>query len=159
MLLRPRTGALRRDNVKMLTKSEWLVLPFPPLENEDGAPDGDVVAMAKSRPANRAIIHEYGMGALAGFDFTFITDGADDGVIGGDQLIVEQVDVRARRGADFHDVFEEEKFFAGERTLGHAEPGISGQNFDDTNHRADACADDAETDEAADVSAGFVRAK
>ena len=58
-------------------------------------------------------------------DLGVVADGAQHGVLLGDERVIEKIKVGARRGADLHHVFEKEKLFARERPLGHAQPRIA----------------------------------
>src|SRR5205814_677382 len=97
-------------------------LSFPPLENKRSAPNRDIVPMPKARPLQRAVIEEDWLGGLASFDFAFVTDRSNNRMVFRDLGIIEQINVRARRRANVHYIFEEHKIPAGERSIGPSKP-------------------------------------
>ena len=115
--------------------------------------------MAQTGALQRSIVEQDRLRALTRFDLGLISNGPNDGVMLGDLRIIEQVDIRARRRPDIHDIFEEQEFLPRERALGHAQPGIARQQLDDTDQAADAQPDEREADEPAPVSARLIGAK
>jgi len=82
------------------------------LIHEGGAPYGNLVAMMEPGARERPIVDVHGMTFRKHFDFTRVSERAQNGVFGLHAIIVEQVDLALRRRAHLHDVLEEEKLFA-----------------------------------------------
>src|SRR5947209_5949369 len=86
------------------------------LEDKDRSADGDLVAVPQARGRCGSAVDQYRIGAVLVFDFAVIADRAKGGVQVGDERIIEEINVAARRCAELHGVFEEQEFLAGQRS-------------------------------------------